>query len=339
MDRGRKLLRGGALISVLAVVFFIGHGSAWAQTSFKLRYFTGMTPSHYFCSDLMPYFVAEVEKRTNGRVKVELYPGGQLFGYQDGIDAATMGAVEMGLTSAGQWGGHNPVFKFSDYFLLIEDMDHWFRARDLVHPILDELYQKKNVKLLYYSAYGANGICSLSPIESLDAIKGLKVRAPVPGAFDCLEAWGAVSAKVAAAEVYDALGKRAIDAAVSSWGVMYSRKFYEVAKHFVGPLWWTVWINFIDVGTWNRMPDDIKQVILEVSRETEEKSLGLMRSYDEKSLAQLREVGSLKLLTGEEKKEWVKPLQPVYEAWVKECARAGFGDQAAKILEALNQAR
>jgi TRAP-type C4-dicarboxylate transport system substrate-binding protein len=339
MFRTIKVLFGNGLILTLAAFVFFGNGTVWAQSTFKLRYFTGMTPSHYFCADLMPYFASEVEKRTNGRVKVELYPGGQLFGYQDGIDAATMGAVEMGLTSAGQWGGHNPVFKFSDYFLLIEDMDHWFRARDKVHPILDSLFQKKNVKLLYYSAYGANGICSLSPIENLQAIKGLKVRAPVPGAFDCLEAWGAVSAKVAAAEVYDALGKRAIDAAVSSWGVMYSRKFYEVAKHFIGPLWWTVWVNFIDIGTWNKMPEDIQQIILEVSKETEAKSLGIMKDYDQKSIDQLKEVGSLKLLTETEKKEWVKPLEAVFEAWVKECAKAGFGEEARGILEALNQAR
>jgi TRAP-type C4-dicarboxylate transport system substrate-binding protein len=339
MFRTSKIWLSTSLILAMAVLLFTVHETAWAQSTFKLRYFTGMTPSHYFCSDLMTYFASEVEKRTDGRVKVELYPGGQLFGYQDGIDAATMGAVEMGLTSAGQWGGHNPIFKFSDYFLLIEDMDHWFRARDKVHPILDDLYQKKNVKLLYYSAYGANGICSLSPIENLQAIKGLKVRAPVPGAFDCLEAWGAVSAKVAAAEVYDALGKRAIDAAVSSWGVMYSRKFYEVAKHFVGPLWWTVWVNFIDLGTWNKLPEDIKQIIMEVSKETEGQSLGIMKNDDQKSIDELKKVGSMKLLTEEDKKEWVKPLQPVFEAWVKECAKAGFGEQAQQILDALNQAR
>jgi len=339
MLHGKKIRLVIYLIPVLGMFLSVGHGSVWAQASFKLRYFTGMTPSHYFCSDLMPFFAGEVEKRTNGRVKVELYPGGQLFGYQDGIDAATMGAVEMGLTSAGQWGGHNPIFKFSDYFLLIEDMDHWFRARDHVHPILDQLYGKKNVKLLFYSAYGANGICSLSPVRNLADLKGLKVRAPVPGALDSLKAWGAVPTKVAAAEVYDALGKRAIDAAVSSWGVMYSRKFYEVAKHSVGPLWWTVWVNFIDMGTWNRMPEDIRQIILEVSKETEHRSVGRMTSHDQKSLDQLKTVGSLKLLTAEEKKEWVKPLQPVYEAWVKECAKAGFGAEAQKILDALNQAR
>jgi TRAP-type C4-dicarboxylate transport system substrate-binding protein len=326
------------MVVILLVTAFSAGGSQ-AEDTVILRYFTGMTPSHYFSSQLMPYFAQEVEKRTNGKVKVEVYPGGQLFGYRDGIDASTMGAVEMGLTSAGQWGGHNPVFKFSDYFLLIEDMDHWFRARDEVHPILDSVYATKNVKVLYYSAYGGNGICGKKALNTVDDIKGLKVRAPVPGALACLKTWGATPAKVAAAEVYDAMGKGAIDACVSSWGSIYSRKFYEVSNEFFGPIWWTVWVNTINIGTWNKLSPEIQKIMLEVGKETEQKSLEIMKAFDEKSLAKLKEVGNLKILTPAEKKAWAKPLKPTYEAWVKECSDKGFGDQARKIMEALEKAR
>lgn len=324
------------LIFCVAGLFSV---NAYADDTITLRFFTGMTPSHYFSSELLPFFAEEVEKRTDGRVKVETYPGGQLFGYRDGIDAATMGAVEMGLTAAGHWGGHNPVLKFSDYFLLIEDMDHWFRARDEVHPILNSVFEKKNVKVLFYSAYGGNGICGSKPIDDLDDIKGMKVRAPVPGALTCLKAWGATPAKVAAAEVYDAMGKGAIDACVSSWGSMYSRKYYEVSDHFFGPIWWTVWTNFINLGTWNRLPADVQEILLEVGRETEERSLRIMKEYDQKALAKLQEVGTLKVLTSEEKDVWREPLEPAYEAWVEECEKEGFGEEARGIIKALDKAR
>jgi len=325
-----------------AVALFVSPfctGSARAADTTTLRYFTGMTPSHYFCADLMPYFAQEVEKRTGGKVKVETYPGGELFGYRDGIDAATMGAVEMGLASAGHFGGHNPVFKFSDYFLFVEDMDHWFRARDEIHPILDAVFAKKNIKVLFYSAYGGNGICGKKALNTMDDIKGLKVRAPVPGALDCLNAWGATPAKVAAAEVYDAMGKGAIDACVTSWGVMYSRKFYEVSNEFFGPIWWTVWVNFINLDVWNNLSPDVQKVLMEVGRETENRSLAIMKEYDEKSLAKLKEVGNLKILTAEEKKAWGVPLRSAYEAWVKECEEKGFGDEARKIMEILDKTR
>lgn len=310
-----------------------------AQDAVKLKYFTGMTPSHYFGSDLLPFFSAEIEKRSNGALKVETYPGGQLFGYQDGIDAATMGAVEMGLTALGHWGGHNPVFSFSDYFLLIEDMDHWFRARDRIHEIMEPLFEKKNVKLLYYSAYGGNGICGKIKIESLDQMKGLKVRAPVPGALESLAAWGATPIKIAESEVYDAMGKGAIDAFISSWGAIYSRKYYEVAKHSTGPIWWTVWVNFINLDTWKKLGPEHQKVIMEVARETENRSLDIMKKFDEKSLDHLRQVGTVKLLTGEDKAIWGKPLRSAYAAWVKKCADKGYGEQAQKILDILDETR
>jgi len=313
--------------------------TAQAKKPVTLRYFTGMTSSHYFSADLMPFFAKEVEKRTQNKIKVDIYPGSQLFGYRNGIDATIMGAVEMGLTALGHWGGHNPVFSFSDYFLLIDDMDHWFRARDEVNAILEPLFKEKNIKLLYYSAYGGNGICGKVKIESLDDIKGLKIRAPVPGALASLSAWGATPIKIASAEVYDAMGKGAIDAFSSSWSSMYSRKYYEVAKHAVGPIWWTVWVNFINLDTWNKLSPENQKVLMAVSRETEKRSLGVMKAFDKKSLEKLSQVGTVKILTQEEKKAWGSSLRPAYSAWIKKCEDKGYGKQAHDILEILDKTR
>lgn len=83
----------------------------------------------------------------------------------------------------------------------------------------------------------------------------------------------------------------------------------------------------------------MRNTILEVARETEQRSLRLMKAFDEKSLAKLREVGTLKLLTPQEKKAWGAPLRPAYDAWVKECEKKGFSEEARKIMEALDRAR
>jgi TRAP-type C4-dicarboxylate transport system substrate-binding protein len=324
-------------VTLIAFTFAAGHVSA--KETVKLRYFTGMTASHYFGSDLLPFFAAEVEKATNGDVKVEVYPGGQLFGYRDGIDAATMGAVEMGLTALGHWGGHNPVFSFSDYFLLIDDMDHWFRARDAVNAILDPLFEKENVKLLYYSAYGGNGICGKKMINTVEDLKGMKVRAPVPGALTSLAALGATPIKIASSEVYDAMEKGAIDAFISSWGSMYSRKYYEVASQAVGPIWWTIWVNFINLDTWKKLSPEHQKVLMDAAAKTEKRSLKVMKEFDEKSLKKLSEVGHVKLLTPEEKKTWGKSLNKAYSDWINKCAQKGYEKEARKILEILDRTR
>jgi TRAP-type C4-dicarboxylate transport system substrate-binding protein len=208
-----------------------------------------------------------------------------------------------------------------------------------VDSILAPLFQKKNVKILYYSAYGENGICGKAAIENLEDIKGLKIRAPVPGALACLATWGATPTKIAAAEVYDAIAKGAIDGCVTSWSSMYARKFYEVTNHFVGPIMRSVWVNFINLNTWKSLPADIQKIIMEVSRDTEERSITIMKAFDVKSLNKLKEVGTVKILTPAEKISWATPLKSTYDAWVKKCDDKGYGNEARRILEAIEKAR
>ena len=328
------LLVGFALLSV-----FVCKSVSNAGDSIVLRYYTGMPTSHHLVSKDMTYFASEVEKRTQGKVKVQLYPGGQLFSFVEGIDAATMGGVEMGLTSVGAWAGYNPVFQFSDFFLLIRDIDHWLRARNEIDRILQPLFAEHNVKILFYSAYGGNSYCGRAPVNTVSDFKGLKVRAPVPGALASLKGWGAVPVQISGGEVYDAMAKSAIQGCVSSWSYMNAMKYYEVSQYFVGPFWWTVWVNFINLDAWNSIPKDLHKIILEVSKETQEKSLTWMKGYEDQSLEVLGQKGSVKILTNAELAEWKKPLKPVYENWLEQCAEKGYGEQAKAIMKILDESR
>jgi TRAP-type C4-dicarboxylate transport system substrate-binding protein len=345
LKSGRRQIMARGISSVFIAALFtalitaVAIPCASAGDTYKIRYYTGMPPTHHFCVNDMAYFKEQVEKKTGGRVKVELYPAGQLFTFIQGIDAATMGGVEMGLTAVGHWAGYNPVFKFSDFFLLIEDIDHWMRARDSVNKVLQKLFAKQNVRILYYSAYGGNSLCGKKPIQNPADMKGLKIRGPVPGALASLSAWGASPTRIASSEVYDAMSKGAIDGIVTSWSFMNAQKLYEVSDQYVGPFWWTVWVNFINLDTWEAIPKDLQGVILEVAKDTEGKSLGWMQAYENKSLELLKSKGQVKILTPEELKAWGVPLKPVYEDWVKECADKGFGDEARTILQSLDKVR
>ena len=335
----KKIFCFSVLLAVFIFSGFLGVDDSHAGSPIVLRYYTGMPASHHFSAKDMTYFAKEVEKRTQGKVKVQLYPGGQLFSFIEGIDAATMGGVEMGLTSIGHWAGYNPVFQFSDFFLLIEDIDHWLKARQKVDEILQPLFKEHNVKILFYSAYGGNSYCGKVPVNTVSDFKGLKVRAPVPGALASLKGWGAVPVRISGAEVYDAMAKGAIDGCVTSWSYMNAMKYYEVSEHFVGPFWWTVWVDFINLDAWNRIPKDLQQIILEVSKETQEKSLAWMKEYEDQSLELLRKKGGVKILTDEELTEWKKPLNSVYEKWLEQCAHKGYGEQAKAIMKALDESR
>jgi TRAP-type C4-dicarboxylate transport system substrate-binding protein len=338
----RKVIRHKYLVGILMLfaVWALGATSSPAQEPIKLRYFTGMTATHYYCATMIPSFIKQIEKRTGGRVKFEFYPGGELYGYMDGMDAAAAGTVDMGLTSIGHWGGYNKIFLCTDFFLFLEDNDHWFRARDAIHPVLSAIYEKQNVRVLHYCAYSEGAIGSRKPINKLEDMKGMKIRAPVPGALDSIKGWGAIPTRIAAGEMYDGMSKGAIDAIITGWGSHYARKLYEVEDYFVGPMWQTIWVVFMNLKKWNSLPKDIQEVIEDISKETETLSLQLTKESDETYKAKIREAGrTVKILTSEEKKLWGSPLKPVYDSWIEQCAKAGYGKEARQITETLLRTR
>jgi TRAP-type C4-dicarboxylate transport system substrate-binding protein len=338
----RKMIKDTFLLGILVLiaVWAWGANSSQAQEPIKLRYFTGMTSAHYYCSKMVPSFIDEIERKAGGKVKFEFYPGKELYSYLGGIDATVAGTVDMGLTSIGHWGGYNKVFLCTDFFLLLEDNNHWFRARDAIHPVLSALYQKQNVQVLHYCAYSEGVIGSNKPITAVGDMKGMKIRAPVPGALDSIKGWGAIPTRIAAAEMYDAMSKGAIDAIVTGWGSHYARKLYEVEDYFVGPVWQTIWVVFMNLDKWNSLPPDIREVIREVSATTEALSLQLTKDADENYKENLKKAGrSLKILTAQEKKLWAQPLKPVYERWIRQCDKAGYGTEARQIMETFERTR
>lgn len=326
-------------VLLMATLFLFGCSQggteATSQEPLKLRFSTGLHTGHYFCNELVPFFIEEVEKRTDGRVKVEFYPAGELLSFTEGIDAVVSGQLDIGLTSIGHWGGYGPIFTFSDYFLLINDNDHWHQSLETIGPIMEKIFNKQNVQPLFYPAYGGNGIASKKPINELADIKGLKIRAPVPGALKSIETLGVAPAQVSIDEVYDALDKGSLDGIVTSWNLINNQGFHETTDYYIGPVWYTAWVTFINNNKWNSLPEDIQKTILDVSKETQERSLEMSKRFDEEDLEKLENRGKLKFLTTEEQQTWKKLLKPAYESWLKECSKAGYEEEAQKIWEAL----
>ncbi len=304
----------------------------------KLRYTTGMPPSH-FGSEMMAWEAAEIEKRTGGRVKIEVYTAGELLSYHEAIDAVILGAVDMVVGPIGHWSGRNPTVDFLNIFFLVRSFDQWDRARDPIRPITEGLFDKMGVRFIHFVGNGFGGIASNMPLNKVEDFKGLKIRAPTAALLDCVEAMDAVPVRLAGAEVYDALGKKAVDGAVSGWPTFVARKYYEVAEYFVGSVWMSSYGAQMSQDAWNRLPKDIQQIVTEVFMEAEERSLVAMRASDKESIDFLAERTTVKILTPEEIEEWAVVFEPLYDAYLKKGTEAGFETEARQILDALIKAR
>lgn len=305
--------------------------------SIKIRYSSDLPSKHYVSAKMMPSFAEKIQERTGDRVKIELYSGGELYKSRESIEAVTMGAIEMAHCSLGHWAGRNPIFEFTNLFFMLKSDERWEKARDDVFLILDPLFEKYNTKLLHFIAYGGVCIHSRVPIKKNSDFKGLKLRGGTKGHKDSIVALGATPASIAAAEVYDAVSKGAIDGATAGWSSFLARKLYEVSKYGLGPvIGIDPWPAYMNLGVWKRLPSDVKKIIMEVSEEIEKDTLNEKIISDTNSMKELHERGvTLTMIPIEEIEKWETLLEPVYEDWLKRCEAAGYGREAKKIMEAI----
>ncbi len=325
------------LTAVYLVTFLVvlSHAEAAPQKNIKLRLSCGLPITHFF-TDAMEVFKKDVEAGSNGLIKVETYPGGELYQHKDVVRLLPAGGLEMGIVSSSHLVGLNLVGNIGGYYFVLKTDEQWFKARDTVMPIVDTLYNRHNIRILVPLYYGDAAFGAKKMLRMPADAKGLKLRAPSRAHFDCFKAWGAVGASLAAGEVYDALGKGAIDGACTGWSSHGARAHYEVVKNFSGPTMFSTWFLMMNLDTWNGLPKDAQKIIAQAAAKTEKFTKDKVEEEDNMWIAKIRESGAaVHIFTPAESAAWTEATKPVYDKWVADSTKAGYGGEIIKVLKAL----
>lgn len=176
-----------------------------------------------------------VEERTDGRYKIEVYPGGQLGDEKSVTEQIQFGALDFGRLSL------SPITEFEKSLNVLmlpyiyRDKEHMFKVVD--GPIGDGLLEKleKNglVGLAWYDAGARSFYNSKKEVKSPADMKGLKIRVQETKLMmDLVSALGASPVAMAYGDVYSALQTGVIDGAENNWPSYDSSHHYEVAKFY-----------------------------------------------------------------------------------------------------------
>jgi TRAP-type C4-dicarboxylate transport system substrate-binding protein len=300
-----------------------------------LRLVCGLPVAHPVTKS-MELFKKEVEARTNGKIKISLYPGGELYGHKDIARVIPMGAVEMAICQAAHLGGLNPLGYYSALYFAIPTLERWEEAKGVILSIWDKSFNKKNIKVIAPIYYGASGFAVRKKlVRTPEDVKGLRLRGPTKAHIMCIQSWGAIGVSLAASEVYDAMSKGSIDGTVTGWSTFYSRGFSEVANYFSGPTYQSVWILVMNLKTWNALTKEQQKVISDSGADmwafTKDEGL----KYDNEAIAYLRKTRNVHIFTAEEIQEWMKATKPAYDEMLKRCKDAGYEKEALEILRVL----
>jgi len=181
------------------------------------------------------YFKERVEELTNGELEVRLYHAGALAaGNRELIEGTQTGQIEIAVATAASMANFTPEFDLFGLPFLIKDYEHMKKVAELkeLRDVLDKASENIGLVLLGMSTGGMRQIYSKVPIETVDDLKGLKIRVmEVDGIIATFKALGAIPVPMAFTELYSALQTGVVDAGESSFVTWINSKLIEVAPY------------------------------------------------------------------------------------------------------------
>ena len=211
-------------------------------------------------------FIERVKDRTNGRVvfQVSSFPELGLAG-PDSLRLIEDRTMELAEIYSGYIGGDLPIIDVANLWGLYPDSATNFAVidatREDVHRIIEE---QSNGIVIMENYYESNYYFSSRPLNTLNDFEGLKTRSHSTVLSDLLEGMGADPQFMAFADVYTALERGVLDAAVSCGTCGSGVRWYEVTDYMVGPIVaiGVTWIT-MNKDVWESIPPDLQAIIRE----------------------------------------------------------------------------
>lgn len=181
-------------------------------------------------------FARLVEEKTEGRIKIEVYPGAQLGDEKNSIEQTQFGAIDFVRTSISPLSEFNKDFGLLMLPYLYRDTEHMFKVLDgeIGDQFLSSLDSHNLIGLSWFDGGARNFYNSKKEITSVADLSGMKIRVQESKLMmDLVRALGASPTPMAFGDVYSALQTGVIDGAENNWPSILSTSHYEVAKYIV----------------------------------------------------------------------------------------------------------
>ncbi|MBT2570484.1 DctP family TRAP transporter solute-binding subunit [Planococcus sp. ISL-110] len=272
-------------------------------------------------------FKEKLEAESDGRLKVELYPNGQLYGSdREAIEAVQLGNVEMTIPAVAAMASFNEKFQVFDLPFLFNNNEAAYRALDgeLGQELMADL-ENNDMKGL---VFGENGFRHVSnnegPIESPEDMEGLKMRTlESPLHTDTFNAFGANASPFAFGELYTALQQGTYDAMDCPISLYYTNKFYEVQDYLTltGHVYAATAL-LVNNDFYNGLPEDLQELMMEASEEFRSEQRELAQQQDAEFLDQLKAEGmQVNDLTDEQRDLFREAAESVYTKYEDQIGR------------------
>ncbi|HUN52572.1 MAG TPA: TRAP transporter substrate-binding protein [Candidatus Sulfotelmatobacter sp.] len=264
MDRRAFLKTGAGVAGFTLAAPYVARGAA----PLTLR-FAHFADEGHPANIAAKQFASQVEKRTGGAIKVNIFPNNQLGGPPEQAQQLKLGTIDMGLPTQGQLDKYDKAFAAVMLPFIFDNSEQVFRVLD--GPAMDwlaPLAEKQGFILLRNWDYGFRNVTnSVRPVNTPDDLKGMKLRTPPELQIQAsMEACGAVVQAIAFPELYLALSQKVVDGEENPIAVIYFNKFYEVQKYLaITRHIYNNMIHTVAAATWAKLSPEQQKIFREES--------------------------------------------------------------------------
>lgn len=272
-------------------------------------------------------FASLVEKKTNGTVKIKLYPNGQLGSEREVIELTQTGAVDFAKVSASALESFSPVYSLFSLPYLFDSRDQFYKvmnssiAQDIYKTTTDVGFRG----LTFYDAGTRNFYTKNKAIMKPEDLKGLKIRVqPSATSIKMIELMGGSPTPMSFGEVYTALQQGVIDGTENNETALTDNNHGQVAKqysyseHAIVPD-----ILIMNNKKWEKLSKEQKQAITEAAKE----STAFHKVVWEKAIDKATKEAKTKMnvtFNKPDKEPFKKTVEPLHKEFAKKKATARY---------------
>ncbi len=332
------------LLAVLCAMFswvLVHPTDLWAQAKPIELTYSIFFPAPHKNTVLATQWAEEINKRTNGRVKITMFPGGTLTPADKCYDGVVKGLSDIGMSVVSYTRGRFPLTEVIDLPLGYKS---GLAATKLVNAFYKKFKPKEfdDTKVMYLHAHGPGILNTKKPVSKLEDLKGMKIRSTGTVA-KIVAALGATPVAMPMPETYDALQKGIAEGVMCPVEALEGWKLGEVIKSTTlnyGSAYTIAFFVVMNKDRWNSLPPDIQKTIEQVNEEWIEKTGKSWDEIDKSGMEFTKKLGNQVIqLSKEEDERWVKAVRPVFDEYVKSMKEKGLpGEEALKFcLEELKK--
>jgi tripartite ATP-independent transporter DctP family solute receptor len=242
----------------------------------------------------MVYMAQRVADKSNGRMKVEIFPNEQLGTEKECIEALQLGYMAITKTSTAVMEGFVPKIKIFGIPYLFRDSEHYWKV--LNSPIGKDLLlagQSKGLRGLCFYDAGSRSFYAKKEIKTPEDLKGLKVRVMKSiMSMDMVKAMGGSPTPIAWGELYTSLDQGVVDAAENNPPSFRTSRHYEVCHYYsLDEHTRLPDILIISTRVWNNLSSEFQQILQESVDESVEYERKIWAEAEKNDLKIVEEAG------------------------------------------------